>query len=98
MEILESEISDLRMEIADTDRRGYREMLKNHGDSDEEHPTEAGTGGDRKDRPFKPCQADYADTCSITLSRLHLRSFMSTQPIGLEEYSRFGTASFRRDE
>lgn len=29
VEILESEISDLRMEIADTDRRGYREMLKN---------------------------------------------------------------------
>ena len=29
VEILESEISDLRMEIADTDRRGYRDMLKN---------------------------------------------------------------------
>jgi hypothetical protein len=29
MDILENEISDLRMEIANTDRRGYREMLKN---------------------------------------------------------------------
>ncbi len=29
MDILENDISDLRMEIADTDRRGYREMLKN---------------------------------------------------------------------
>ena len=29
MEILENDISDLRMEIADTDRREYREMLKN---------------------------------------------------------------------
>ena len=28
MDILENDISDLRMEIADTDRRGYREMLK----------------------------------------------------------------------
>jgi ribosome recycling factor len=26
--ILENEISDLRMEIADTDRQDYREMLK----------------------------------------------------------------------
>jgi hypothetical protein len=29
MELLENDISDLRMEIADTDRREYREMLKN---------------------------------------------------------------------
>ena len=29
IEILENDISDLRMEIADTDRREYREMLKN---------------------------------------------------------------------
>jgi len=29
MDILETDISELRMEIADTDRRGYREMLKN---------------------------------------------------------------------
>jgi hypothetical protein len=28
MDILENEKSDLRMEIADTDRLGYREMLK----------------------------------------------------------------------
>ena len=29
MDILENDISDLRMEIADTDRQGYRDMLKN---------------------------------------------------------------------
>jgi hypothetical protein len=29
IEILENDISDLRMEIADTDRREYRDMLKN---------------------------------------------------------------------
>lgn len=29
MDILETDISELRMEIADTDRREYREMLKN---------------------------------------------------------------------
>ena len=29
MDILENDISELRMEIADTDRREYREMLKN---------------------------------------------------------------------
>jgi len=29
IELLENDISDLRMEIADTDRREYREMLKN---------------------------------------------------------------------
>lgn len=29
VELLESDISDLRMEIADTDRLEYREMLKN---------------------------------------------------------------------
>jgi hypothetical protein len=28
MDILENDISDLRMEIADTDRQGYRDMLK----------------------------------------------------------------------
>lgn len=28
VELLESDISELRMEIADTDRREYREMLK----------------------------------------------------------------------
>ena len=27
--LLENDISELRMEIADTDRRGYRDMLKN---------------------------------------------------------------------
>jgi hypothetical protein len=29
MDILENDISELRMEIADTDRQGYRDMLKN---------------------------------------------------------------------
>lgn len=29
IDILETDISELRMEIADTDRREYREMLKN---------------------------------------------------------------------
>lgn len=29
LDILKNEISDLRMEIADTDQHGYREMLKN---------------------------------------------------------------------
>jgi hypothetical protein len=29
IELLENDISDLRMEIADTDRREYRDMLKN---------------------------------------------------------------------
>lgn len=29
VELLESDITDLRMEIADTDRHEYREMLKN---------------------------------------------------------------------
>lgn len=28
-DLLENELSDLRMEIADTDRRQYREMLRN---------------------------------------------------------------------
>lgn len=32
VELLESEISDLRMEIADTDRREYRDMLKRRED------------------------------------------------------------------
>ncbi len=32
MDILENEKSDLRMEIADTDRLGYREMLKRRED------------------------------------------------------------------
>jgi hypothetical protein len=29
MDIVENDISELRMEIADTDRQGYRDMLKN---------------------------------------------------------------------
>jgi len=29
MDILENDISELRMEIANTDRQGYRDMLKN---------------------------------------------------------------------